>query len=92
MDHRERMKHTVEKERSPPDKARMSLKAALFPSPGCTLNESMGVGGAETGIIRFFTKRMSFIRKNRFTVKNNKRELKSFSHVEMTSIPLKILQ
>lgn len=36
MDHRERMKHTVEKERSPPDKARMSLKEALFPSPGWT--------------------------------------------------------
>lgn len=34
MDQRERMKQTVEKERSPPDKALMSLKAALFPSPG----------------------------------------------------------
>lgn len=34
MDQRERMKQTVEKERSPPDKDLMSLKAALLPSPG----------------------------------------------------------
>lgn len=36
MAHRERTKHTVEKERSPPDRERMSLKSALFPWPGCT--------------------------------------------------------
>lgn len=34
MDQRERMKQTVEKERSPPDKDRMSLRAALSSSPG----------------------------------------------------------
>lgn len=32
----DKTKHTVEKERSPPDKERMSLRAALSPSPGCT--------------------------------------------------------
>lgn len=32
------MKHTVEKDRSPPDKDFMSSKEALFPSPGWTFS------------------------------------------------------
>lgn len=38
MDQRERIKQTVEKDRSPPDKDFMSSKEALFPSPGWTFN------------------------------------------------------
>lgn len=34
MDHRERMKQTVEKERSPPDKDLTLLGAGLSSSPG----------------------------------------------------------
>lgn len=37
MDHRERMKQTVEKERSPPDKDLTSLRVALSSSRGWTL-------------------------------------------------------
>ena len=38
IDQSERMKQTVEKERSPPDKDFMSSRAALFPSPGWTFS------------------------------------------------------
>lgn len=70
MDHRERMKQTVEKERSPPDKARMSLKAALFPSPGWTLKEVTKKQNAEKSQINFFTEVVGYrFKKDEFIVK-----------------------
>lgn len=38
MDHNERMKQQVEKERSPPESDFISSRAALFPFPGCTFD------------------------------------------------------
>lgn len=91
MDHRDRMKHTVEKERSPPDRARMSLKATLFPSPGWTLKGTRVTGNknkTQRKQVKFFSVQV----KQEEAYSYAKEKIKSCSNVEMGSITLKIQQ